>query len=431
EEGGKASWTTIYAKWVAKTASYSDIYVGDLLDEALSHFPANTNKGVYMLGDTLTKVKRTEEIVKEIRALVEATRAKSSTLDASLLPIAMFGRAIKEKMKLPIDYLADWKTSPQDVLTTLTQISRNLSTFLNKYKNKAAAEFEFLTAKSMCILFQLPLLVEQGPSGPKKESCVVWRGEVTDYQASRYAPGGASDILVHARGPYYVLIEATLRYSQRQWKEEIEPITRHQREFITKYRLSKEDVYLAFVVTEALSDTYDWLHPKADTYHIVILDVESLLKIVTASLHYWGMPHLQIRRLLDQLSRRMALDDEVDLYTSNLVRVVDQWCREILEPNMPTFLAIKAYRVLKSRGGIAKVMDVSNELAGEVEVRQYLSLLGRNTDYIEKKKQNWLHQLTLLGLAREIDNMLIALTLDEFESRLLKALGYVSRIAST
>jgi len=431
EEGGKANWTTIYAKWIKKIAKYPQIYVGDLLDQALSYFPVDTRRGLYELTSSIVKPKRPDEIAEEIVREIEAVKAGTTRIQELISPISIFGRSIKEKMKLPKDYLRDWRTTPEKVIEELNYVSLNPSSFLRKYRKRAAAEFEFLVAKAMCILFQLPLVIEQSRE-PTKDLCVVWRGKALNYQALEFAPGGASDIIIRARGPYYVLVEATLRYSPKQWKEEIEPVTRHLKEFIINNKLNHEDVYLIFITPKEIhSNTYDWLHLKSADYRIVVLDVDSLVKITTASMYYWGLPHLQIQRLFEQLSRRMAQNYDVKQYYEDLMMIVDQWCKDILEHNMPTFIAIKAYEVLCSMNGLAKVRALIDKLKDNKSIERYLILINKDPEHVTKMAKYWLRELTLLGLAREIDGTLIAMSLSEFENRILKTLGYVSSLIKT
>ena len=78
--------------------------------------------------------------------------------------------------------------------------------------------------------------------------------------------------------------------------------------------------------------------------------------------------------------------------------IVDQWCKDILEHNMPTFIAIKAYEVLCSMNGLAKVRALIDKLKDNKEPSD-LMLDSFETNVIETKDFVEFKIITLNGKA--------------------------------
>ncbi len=429
EYGGKASWTQINDRWIPAVSKYGDIYIVDLLDRALESFPHDSS-GSYSIPKTLVPLKNPSEIASEIKTTIDSSKKSGATFQAPMLPVIRFAQAMKDKMKLADEYLSPWRSSVKEVISDLSTIGADSNAFLSKRGNSAPAEFEFTVAKSFSVIFQSPLYVEYGAVGRMRPgSSVLWRGQIENYAPVNHAKGGGADILVYARGPYQLLAEVTLRYSSKQWKEEIEPIFRHAEDFINENRLSKEDVYMVFVVPkDVLSKTYEWLHLKAGGIQTAIFDVRSLAKLTVAVDYVWGLPHVEIRRLLETLSNRVAEDDEVSTYNKDLGRELDGWIRDALTPHLSTYIAVQAYAYLKKRNGYAKVNELAHDFENNTNIENYLSLTGRSLDYVRRNKQDWIHQLSLLGLARSVADTLLALPSEEFENKYLKTYGFVTKL---
>ena len=424
--GKSAGWSAVKLQVFAYAQKIHDKYgvdVSTYIAEIIEEYPRN-KKGQIYLPDRLSHFPSPEKIASEISSgFQKAVGPPEEVVEA----LSQY-QSLTTKMLGAEEYLERWNSDPKEVIKNLSLMSRKRLVS----RPSIPADFEFTVAKSLCILFQVPLYVEYSASlVPHAEECVVWRGKVKNNIPTHHAPGGGADILLCARGPYYLTVEATLRFSPRQWKEEIEPIFRHTKEFIEKNSLNNEDVYLLFVVgRELLEETYEWLNARSEDFNIVALNAETLLKLAKASLLTFSLTHAEVRRLLITLSRRLTRDSEVKVYITDMKRTVDDWIRSLLEPNFEVFLAVSAYEYLTKKDGVSKIDSISKSIAEKEEVTDYLNLLGRKKEDIKRKTREWVHQLSILGLAREIDGYLKALPVEEFEAKMLKTYKHVLKITS-
>lgn len=408
-----------------------DIDVTNHLDNVLGEFPRDNVSGEVLLPSTLREPEFPSKIAEDIVKKVKPAKTPPS----DMINAAKMYYDMRNKMLDVNEYLAKWNDNSKDVISAL-DLSANRKKFISKYENAPAA-FEFVVAKSFCTLFEIPLFVEyNAPIVPRERSCVVWRGRLEGYLPRDHAPGGGSDIIIYARD-YYALIEATLRYTKRQWKEEVEPIFRHAKNFIEGMELDPSDVYLIFVTPKkVLEGTYDWIHSRAEEFNVLALDTENLIKLVKISLFIDGLPHAEIRRALQNLHKRSVEDIVADTYLEHITEEVDEWCEEALRPYLDLFLATKAYEVVIQNKGFCKVAKVIDELSKDPEVRDYIKLGGiARITQLQKvlidRRRNLLRYLSLFGLAREINGYLAALSTEEFGNRFLKMYGHIKKIGQT
>lgn len=431
EKDGRADWSSVRLESFRRAEeilSEFDIDISGRLDDALGEFPRDKKTGEVFLLSSLAEPKQPEKIAKEMVEGIEVTKAPPS----NMIRAARTYYDMREKMQDVNEYLAKWNDDPVGIMKAL-QLSLRIKKFIRKYDNAPAA-FEFLVAKSFCTLFEIPLLVEHKASmTPRRKNCVIWRGRLEGYVPVDHAPGGGSDILVYARD-YYGLVEATLRYTKRQWKEEIEPIFRHVKEFIEELALDPDDVYLIFVTPKkVLEGTYDWVHSRAEEFNVVVLDVENLAKLLKISLFINGLPHAEIRRLLVNLHRRIVEDIVVNIYLEHANEEVNEWCEDVLRPYLDLFLATKAYEILVQHDGLCEVIKIINELSKDSEVKDYIELsriakFDQVRTVLLDKRRNLVRYLSLFGLAREINGYLAPLSSEEFDNRFLKMYRHIKKL---
>jgi len=419
--GKSGSWSAVRLKAFAYAHDIYEKYgvdVSTYLPKVIEEYPRN-KRGLIHLPSRLSKFPSPDKIASEIsQAFKKAVGPPKEVVEA-----LSHYQSLATKMLGVEDYLKRWDTNPRKVIKSLSLVTKKQ--FVSR--PNVPAEFEFITAQALSILFQVPLYDEPGaPLVPHAEECVVWRGKAEGTTPTHHAPGEGADILVCARGPYYITVEATLRFSPRQWKEEIEPIFRHTQEFMEKNGLKSEDVYLLFVVgKELLQQTYEWLNARSEAFNIVALTSTTMLRLAKASLLTLGLTHAEVRRLVNSLSERLIQSSEVKVYMQDVEGVIDDWIRSLLEPNLEVFLAISSYDYLIKNRGISEIDTIMKTIANNEEVKDYLGLLGRSSIEIRKKARQWVRQLSIWGLAREIDGYLKALPIEEFEAKMLKTYKFV------
>jgi hypothetical protein len=432
ERGGRSSWSSLRLESFKQSQDIlgrHDIDVSEYLDRVLKQFPRDKATGDVLLPTILKKPEPPDKIAKEIISKLKPTKAPPPNMVSG----AKMYYEMRDKMLDVNQYLSKWGDDSKGVLSDLNLSSKGKK-FINKFDNPPAT-FEFVVGKSLCILFETPLLVEyKAPILPREKSCVVWRGRSKGYSPIEHAPGGGPDAIVYARG-YYGIVEATLRYTKAQWKEEVEPIFRHTGDFIEEMNLDPSDVYLVFVTpSKVLEGTYKWIHSRAEEYCVIALDTQNLSRLVRTSLFINGLPHAEIRRAFQSLRKRLIDDIVVDTYLEHASEDINEWCEEALLPYLDLFLAIKTYEVVRRRKGLSKITKVINDLSKDPEIKDYIVLGGiAKVSQVKKvlltKKRSLLRYLSLFGLAREIDGHLSALPPDEFDNRFLKMYGHIKKIA--
>lgn len=433
EKRGRSDWSSLRLESFRRAQELLtkyDIDITSYLDKVLEEFPRDKTSGEVLLPEVLSEPDPPNKIAEDIVKKLKPVKAPP----LNMIQAAKTYYEMRDKMLDASEYLAKWNDDPQNVIKVLS-LSVNEKKFIKKYKN-APATFEFLVAKSLCTVFGMPLLVQYNAPIIPMKNCVVWRGRLKDYLPSDHAPGGGSDVIVYARG-YYALVEATLRYTKRQWKEEVEPIFRHINRFIEEMKIDPKDVYLIFVTPKkVLEGTYDWIHSRAEEFNVLALDIENLVKLVKTSLFIDGLPHAETRRALENLHKRSAEDIVVDMYIEHVNEEVDEWCEEALRPYLDMFLATKAYGVVVGKKELCEVTNVMKELSKDNEVRDYIKL-GRiaKTAQVQRvltdRRRNMLRYLSLFGLARELNGYLAALTSEEFDNRFLKMYRHIKKIGQT
>lgn len=432
-KGGRSDWSSLRLesfRLAQEILTKHDVDVINLLDKILDDFPRDRDSGDVILGSTLEEPELPDKIAKDI-----AKKVKTATMPPSdMIEAAKKYYNIRDKMLNVDEYLAKWNNDHSSVLHELE--FSGTKDFVKRHENAPAA-FEFIVAKAFCTLFEIPLFVEyNAPVKPRKQSCIIWRGTLENYSPKMHAPGGASDIIVYAR-EYYALIEATLRYTKRQWKEEIEPIFRHTEEFAEILNLDRGQVYLIFVTPqEVLRGTYKWIHSRAEEFNVLSLSVENLTKLVRASLFINGLPHAEIRRTLQNLHTRSIEDIIAENYLQHINDEINDWCEDVLRPYLDLFLATKAYEIVIQNNRFCEVGKMIDYLSKDHEVRDYMSLGGiakpaQISKVLDDRRRSIVRYLSLFGLAKQIDGYLAALSPEEFETRFLKMFNYIRSIGAT
>jgi len=429
--GGKANWSYIRLEYLKRSENLKRRYGIDVttyFDKVLRNFPRDKHTGSILIPKGVIP-RKPQEIVEELsKRIIEESK---SSLPNELLEAAKRYNELRRRMEMPENYLLRFNSSYESTLNELT-MSSNIDEFLRTYSSNAPAAFEFIIAKSFSLIFQVPLYIGEFPSSESSSEGIVWYGKLDDNnKAVAHAPGGKPDIIVYARGPYYVMIEATLRYTPKQWREEIEPIFRHTSSFI-KQGPSEEDVYLVFIVAgELLEDTYKWLRARANEYNVLALRAGDIVKLVKVSSFILGLPHAEIRRLFSKLHEKMTACISKSIYMKHVKETIDEWCKEVLQPYLGTFLALKAYGIISKEGGFIQVRDVLSKLSNTSEVSEYLEMIGLvksiedvNT-FLRQHKRNIIRTLSLFGLIRETNGVLRMLPKEEFEERLMKMYGAI------
>lgn len=433
QHGGKADYGTIkleFFRFCERISQRYDINVIELFEETINQFPIHERTSEYCLPIKREEIKTPEEIAQEIQNLY---RSKNIYITETILRDAEEYRKILQKMNTTTKYLSKWNYTPRKIIRELYE--SKTSEFFSKYNNPPA-HFEFLCSLAFSSIFQIPLesIGEYEDLISSEEEKVIWRGGASlkenTYVGVNQAPGGGADIVIKARG-FFILAECTLRYSKRQWKEEIEPIFRHLTNFKERYGIT--DVFLIFVTAyEILNDTYNWISSQSERHNVVIINVDDLIEIMKTSLFIPGLPHVTIRKILNMLYKFINAGADLETYNKNKLLALSSWRNEILLPYEDLFLTFKTYEIMRSR--MKSISQVIHELARNNEVKDYLNASRNFMDeavirtHIDNKKSTIIKFGELLGLFRELNGSLAPLEWGEFENTILKILGYLKQV---
>jgi hypothetical protein len=427
--GDNATYSKIKSRYRLQVDEIEKDYGIDIMsyfDTVLSSFPRSKKKGIYSVSTTLIPPKTKNEIIDQIKTLIDSL-GKATKIEKMLaeLPEVRLGREITDLMLTPDEYLAKRNDSVENVIKSLTTF--NPAVF-------EPATYEFLIAKVLCIIFQLPILIEYSVDfEPEREPCIVWRGAINK-TSSKFAPGGMSDIIVYTRSKQYLLIEATLRATRTQWETEIEPIFTHVTEVTRKYKIDNEDIFVVFVAPQLLELTYDRLRQLANLYNIAYLDNHELAKLASVSNFIPSLSHYSLTGLMKSLHQVLLNARTLTMFTKNQEKELERWISEITRSFINTFMAIKIYETLVKSNKLTSIINLIKAITQDAQVIKYYEMIGvplnELEEVIRRDVRQFLSYASLLGLVREINGYVEALPLEVYETGLYKTLGKIKKLCS-
>lgn len=435
DAGGKADFGTLRMRYMSEASRFLSQYNIDIMpyfDEARSRLLQQPKTGKF----TVPKVRKPELPASLVQELTAALPKKAQAVPEEVIRDASSYQEMRRRMTLPSAFLERWGDTPEELLS---ELATTLDPAFAK-KDKSPAKFEFSIAKAFSVIFQVPLEIQPGADMTSGVGKAVWRGNAEfdqahrRYEAVAHAPGGGSDIFVGLRG-FDLLVEATLRYTERQWRDEIEPIFRHYEEFVKEHDLDPDGAYLAFVTPQhLLPDTFKWIHAMASRFNVVALDVRIIQFFVEVSNYLPGLPHATIGSLMAKLRENVRGDIDGATYMGHLESARSSWARDVLGTELLNFLAVRSYEFLLRSRSALKAGDLLGLLASDARVVRYLQLAGQVKEVkqvkeiLQDKRFDLLRQIELLGLGRQIDGYVEHLEWTEFEERILKMYGYAEGI---
>ena len=394
-------------------------------EPVLSSFSSNKKRGTYRILTTLSLHKSSDELISQIKAIIgsvsKVTRTEQVLAELSEVKAA---QEVLELMSTAEEYLAKRDDTVENVIVNLMSFKASAFT---------PAGFEFLLAKALCLIFQVPLYVEYGVEFElEREPAAVWRGRINE-QKLDFAPGGMSDIIVYTRSKQYVLVEATLRTTRTQCETEIEPIFTHVSEVAKKHKVGK-DIFVVFIAPELLELTYDRLKQLASMYDVIYLDANGFAKVALVSDFIPGLSHYSLTGLLKSLHQVLLSSRTLTMFVKETEKELGRWMSETTQSFINTFMATKVYEKLVELGKLVSIMNLVQILGKDRQVRKYYEIIGVSKEELEEAIDRDIKQFTsyasLLGLIREINGHVEALPIDVYETGLYKTLGKMKKIVS-
>jgi len=256
--------------------------------------------------------------------------------------------------------------APNTVLRNIKNYNQYLDTFHDTHKS---VYFEYLISLSFAHIMHLPFYsVDSDDSSVKYR--VVWYGDIKNSPPTPAPSGPDSIIYAHNN---FMLIEATRKEGKKQWSQEFAQAVSHRDSFVGGDENKKEMTFIVLVTTKLNKYTYDSIKTKEK---FIPLQIDSIEKILKTSILAFSTKHLEVIKLLGEISEILRDSDSIKNYLSRVNKCLDNWQEKILNKEKRLFIGIKSYEALvKSSGSIMSASEILLKLKKNPVVRQYFNLI--------------------------------------------------------
>ena len=253
----------------------------------------------------------------------------------------------------------------------------NLRQYLSRYPNCHPDAFEYLVARAFSQIFDLPFQSRDNEDNTVSHR-VIWHGSAAD-EKNRIivkSPSGP-DSICYAYG-FSILVEATLRKSSDQWRNEFVESLKHYDAFLKNESADKEDVFLTLIFPKLHRDTHTGFQQKAKEGHnIVLLESPHLAKIWDTCKTVFTARHLDLHRLFDDLAEKLREATSFDKFRRDLNKSISEWQKKVSNREKTVFFGLKSYEAMKRVGEkIVGMSGILGHLQGDRKVERYMRMLG-------------------------------------------------------
>lgn len=270
--------------------------------------------------------------------------------------------------------------SSQTVLSHLEKLDEYLTNFAQE---QHSTRFEQLIAQAFSRILYLPFYTSDNDDANISHR-VTWFGSEKNVSS---APSRRADAIACAYD-FYILIEATQKTGANQWTQEFAQSLRHCRDFLSQRGVQPNQVYITLITTELYEDTYESIRrpPRLETIFVPI-EVPVLARILETSILTFTMRHLELRRLLHQISECVRSCSSISDFRKYVDDSIAKWQKDVLKLEKDAFIGVKSYEAMKRIGRKAiGVGEIFGELQKHPTVTQYLDIISDKllVDDIEK-----------------------------------------------
>jgi len=267
---------------------------------------------------------------------------------------------------------------------TLESYLRKLNEYLGQFPYEQSTYFEQLIGFTFSQVLSLPFY-EVGSDDPQVEQRVVWQGSSAGGRLSR-APSTSRnpDIVAYCCG-FHLVIEATQKTGASQWSQEFAQAVRHCDDFVSANGLDPSAVCIVLVTPEIHEDTYRSLrHGPRTKYPFVPLEIATLSAMVRTSILAFTMRNLDLRGLLNEISKYVTRSVTVQEFRTGLEDKVLGWQKDVMRREKGAFIGVKAYEAMKRiRRPAVAVSEIFESLIRHPFVGQYLKIIGEKVNVAE------------------------------------------------
>lgn len=249
----------------------------------------------------------------------------------------------------------------------------NITPFITGFQqNQRSVQFEYIVSEAFAHIFDVSFF-DSAHDNSTKTYRVTWRGTISPITQS---PHGA-DTIARCYG-YYLLIEPTRKTGANQWSDEFAPAIRHCNDFCRIENVNNQNVLCVLVCTSLHSDTYNSLkNPPNRNHKIIPLTTTNLEKILQTTMLANTITHLEIRRLLNNIS--ITLENSISLvdFQSQTENDINKWQKLVLKNEKQIAIGMKACEVMRDLGRPTFfVSEIRIQLQQDAIINEYYDTIG-------------------------------------------------------
>lgn len=284
-------------------------------------------------------------------------------------------------------------TSSRTILKNLKNLNQYLAQL---HRSQQSTCFERLVSEAFSNILYLPFYSSDNDVSNIPHR-VTWQGSIGSVCK---APQQRPDSIARCCN-FYLLIEATLKTGANQWSQEFAASIRHCEDFIRESGAHANEVYIVLVTPQLHRDTYRSInrHPRQE-YSFIPIETSIIAKILETSLLAFTMRHLELRRLLNQISDYIRTPSPLDAFRNTVDSLLTNWQKDVLKVEKNAFVGVKSYEAMRriNRTHIG-ASEILKKLQRHPIVNKYLKIIGDKLsfDIIEESliQQSLASQLSL------------------------------------
>lgn len=254
---------------------------------------------------------------------------------------------------------------------------KNLDQYLAQFhQTQQSTYFEKFIAEVFSHILYLPFYASDNDDTNVPHR-VTWQG--SNSKRSK-ALSGKPDAIAYCYN-FYLVIEATLKTGTKQWSQEFAQSIRRCEDFCSQNNIQSKDIFVLLVCTDLHRDTYQSIKNNPTQYNLVPIKISELTKIFETSIWAFTIRHLELRRLLHQISDSIKKSSSIDDFSKRVNDDITKWQNDVLTLEKTTFIGIKSYEIMREIGrnqarNHAGVSEIFQRLQNSSVVKQYFDTIG-------------------------------------------------------
>ncbi len=316
-------------------------------------------------------------------------------------------------------------TTSRTTLKNFKKLDQYLAQF---HQSQQSTYFEKLITEAFSHILYLPFYTSDNDDTNIPHR-VTWRGNINP-PISR-APEGGPDAIAYCHG-FCLTIEATLKTGANQWSQEFAQSIRHCEDFCSQSQIDPRDAFALLICNKMHRDTYRSIkgNPREE-YKLIPIEVSEVSRILETSILAFTMRHLELRRLLNQISEHIRDSSSFDDFQKAVDSLITSWQREVLQVEKSAVIGVKSYdamrRINRTHIGVSEIFQI---LQTNKTINKYFKVIGDKLsfDIIEESliQQSLASQLSPTYEGEKLFSPVPFADFRERELRLIKAVEVIN-----